>query len=75
MPRNFRTHERKTMKTSFTLKLDDTPLNRNKENMLSKLEIAFDDVNNTLPEEYYFFIDHMEYGKTYRITFEELNAS
>lgn len=63
------------MKTSFTLKLDDIPLNRNKETMLSRLEIAFDDVNNVLPEDYYFFVDHMEYGKTYRITFEELNAS
>jgi hypothetical protein len=63
------------MKTTFALNLNDTPKNRGKESLLSKLEIAFDDEVNDLPDSYYNFIEKMQYGKTYIITFEELNAS
>ena len=65
----------KTKQTSFTLTLFNTDKNKDKEKLLSKLEIAFDDVNNVLPNTYYDFIEQMEYGKTYKFTFEELDAS
>ena len=66
--------EEKTKQTIFTLTLFNTDKNKDKEKLLSKLEIAFDDVNNVLPNTYYDFIEQMEYGKTYKFTFEELNA-
>ena len=55
------------------LKLNNTLLNRKKESCLSKFEIMFDDLDNydTL-----LFMEkvesELEYGKTYRITIQEI---
>ena len=63
------------MTTVFNLTLYDTTQNRELATLLNKLEVAFNDVKNSLPQSYYDFIEKMEYGKAYKFTFEELDAS
>lgn len=58
------------MKISFELKLfEDT---KDKEPLLNRLEIMFDDIRNTIPEEFYYFSDGVPYGSTIKVTFEHL---
>lgn len=56
------------MKTTFELTLYEDM--KFQEEMLNRLEIAFDDPRNILPDDYFYFSDNLPYGSKVRITFE-----
>jgi len=58
------------MKTTFDLTLFDDEATRKKGRLLNRLELMFDDVRNTLPDEYYKFSDEIPFGSKIRVTFE-----
>ena len=60
------------MKAEFQLVLYDDEKTRRKLKMMGTLEAAFDDERNSLPDEYYWFSDHMPLGSRIRVTLELL---
>ena len=61
------------MKAEFSLTLFDNDRVRKKLESMSPIEAMFDDEDNVLPEEYYFFSDDFPIGRTMKITFELLD--
>lgn len=62
------------MKTEFTLTLFDNDRVREKLKVMSPIEAMFDDADNKLPEEYYFFSDDFPIGRTMKVTFELVDS-
>ena len=60
----------KHKKAEFELTLYDNEKNIEKFNTMSKLEIMFDDEDNPLPPEYFFFSDYIPWGSKMKVTFE-----
>lgn len=58
------------MKTEFELTLFDNTKNRKKLECMNTLEVIFDDEDNKLPEDYYWFADELPLGAKIRVTFE-----
>lgn len=56
------------MRTEFTLYLN--PDQSDKLGLLNKLEVAFDDVRNELPESYFDLVQDVPFGSTIKITME-----
>jgi hypothetical protein len=60
------------MKTEFELTLYADRENSRDSSMLSKLELAFDDIRNPIPDSYYKFVENLPYGGRFRVVFEVL---
>lgn len=58
------------MKTQFDLTFFDNEKNIRKSKCMSPLEIMFDDEDNKLPEDYYWFADELPLGAKIRVTLE-----
>lgn len=58
------------MKTQFDLTLFDNEKNRRKSTCMCPLEIMFDDEDNKLPDDYYWFAEEIPLGTKIRVTLE-----
>jgi hypothetical protein len=62
------------MKTQFDLTLFNDEKTKEKLEIMNCLEAMFDDDRNHLPNEYYFFSDGIQMGRTVRVTLELVDA-
>lgn len=62
-------------KTDFCLKLFDDEYTKNKLKLLSKLEVAFDDHRNILPEAYFEIVENAPLGSSFKITIEIIRST
>lgn len=58
------------MKTEFVITLFDDEVTKGKLKLLSRLEAAFDDERNKLPEGFFWFSDELPLGGSVKITLE-----
>lgn len=63
-------HLRYFMKTEFILTYFDDESFSSKLDLLSKIEAAFDDSRNELPDSYYYFSDDIPLGTRVKVTME-----
>lgn len=62
------------MKAEFILEYFDDERFKDKLIVLSRLEAAFDDYRNKIPEEYYYIADDAPLGSKIKVTLELINS-
>ena len=62
------------MKTEFELTLFDNKKNRKKLGCMNTLEVLFDDEDNKLPEDYYWFAEDIPLGTKIKVTLEVVES-
>jgi hypothetical protein len=63
------------VKVILNLTLFDDESVRAKLKVMSRLEAAFDDARNTIPDEFLWFADELPFGATMKITIETVDEN